>query len=167
MSASFTSSGKHIVSIGEDSRVYLWNYNHNGTSIPASKRTKSVRSCEHFLSEGVSVAIPWSSSRAGLIRGSLVGASESSQTMDQDSERSNSLGNWLSMDGSCWGSATWPEEKLPLCDILVPEDDSHDQLHSNGHKHRIISDTWGVVIVTAGCDGTIKTFHNYGLPVRF
>ncbi|KAG6721665.1 hypothetical protein I3843_03G123600 [Carya illinoinensis] len=163
MSASFTSSGKHIVSIGEDSRVYLWNY--NGACIPESKQTKSVRSCEHFFSEGVTVAIPWSRSRAGW-RGSGSGATESSQTLDLDSGHS-SLGNWFSMDGSCWGSATWPEEKLPLCDVPVSEDESHDQHHSNAHKHRTISDMWGVVIVTAGCDGTIKTFHNYGLPIRF
>jgi hypothetical protein len=27
------------------------------------------------------------------------------------------------------------------------------------------SHAWGLVIVTAGWDGRIKSFHNYGLPV--
>ncbi|KAG6657366.1 WD repeat-containing protein 44-like [Carya illinoinensis] len=162
MSASFTSSGTHIVSNGEDSRVYLWNY--DGMCIQTSKRTKSVRSCEHFFSEGVTVAIPWSGSGAGQ---------RSSQALDQeatsrfkDSERLSSRGNWFSMDGSCRGYATWPEEKLPLWDVPVSEEESQDQHHGNAHKHRAISNLWGLVIVTAGCDGTIRTFHNYGLPVR-
>ncbi|KAI3451503.1 hypothetical protein Pfo_008168 [Paulownia fortunei] len=58
MSASFTSSGKHIVSVGEDSRIYLWNY--DDLCIQTSKQAKSTRSCENFFSEGVSVALTWS-----------------------------------------------------------------------------------------------------------
>ncbi|QCD91404.1 transcription regulator [Vigna unguiculata] len=30
----------------------------------------------------------------------------------------------------------------------------------------LYAETWGLSIVTAGCDGTIKTFHNFGLPIR-
>ncbi|KAM4117310.1 hypothetical protein ACB094_02G114100 [Castanea mollissima] len=179
MSASVASSGKHIISIGEDSRVYVWN--HNGLCIPLEKETKSVRSCEHFISEGVSVAVPW----LGLgmePRSSGSGSPKyCSQTLDhieaasrvRDSERF-SLGNWFSMDGPCRGSATWPEEKLPLWDVLGSEDESHHQHHlghelqhnNNAHKHMAVSDTWGLVIVTAGWDGTIRTFYNYGLPIR-
>ena len=86
-----------------------------------------------------------------------------------------SLGNWFSLDGPCKGSATWPEQKLPLWDVLdSPEDESHYQHHldceqqhnNNAQKHMVVSDTWGLVIVTAGWDGTIRTFYNYGLPIR-
>ncbi|EYU23801.1 hypothetical protein MIMGU_mgv1a004333mg [Erythranthe guttata] len=57
-SASFTSSGNHIVSVGEDSRVYLWNY--DDLSIKTAKQgAKSTRSCENFVSEGVSVVLPY------------------------------------------------------------------------------------------------------------
>ena len=170
MSASFTSTGRHIVSVGEDSRVYVWNY--DDLCVPQSKKTSSVRSCEHFFSEGVSVAIPWSSmepKQKGL----------DLQTQDhheasswrRDSKRF-SLSNCFSMDGSFRGSVTWPEEKLPLWDVPVVED--HLLLHNGDDLHRhcndrnreALSDTWGLVIVTAGWDGVIRTFHNFGLPTR-
>lgn len=178
MSASFTSSGRHIVSVGEDSRVYVWNY--NGCYSESSKQTKSVQSCEHFFFEGVSVAVPWSGSGAeekGLAGGDGVWQSSPAQDHQEaaswirDSERF-SLVNWFSTDGSCRGGATWPEEKLPIWG--APEHD-HDydghqlqQQKNNIQKHNNLglSDAWGLVIATAGWDGTIRTFHNYGLPVR-
>lgn len=163
MSASFTSSGRHIVSVGEDSRVYVWNY--DGFCSQSSKQMRTVQSCEHFFFEGVSVAIPWSDTGAekqSLGSGSL---RQGSPTQDhlgaaswiRDSERF-SLGNWFSIDGSCRGGATWPEEKLPLWGS--PE-------HGHHQQHQLpLSEAWGLVIATAGWDGTIRTFHNYGLPVR-
>ncbi|KNA03239.1 hypothetical protein SOVF_211090, partial [Spinacia oleracea] len=57
MSASITSNEKHIISIGQDSRVYVWNNEKPVESL--SSHTKSIRSCEHFHSEGASVAVPW------------------------------------------------------------------------------------------------------------
>ncbi|XP_062096944.1 uncharacterized protein LOC133802610 [Humulus lupulus] len=166
ISASFTSSERHIISVGEDSRVYIWN--HDALSAPSLKQTKSVRSCEYFFHEGVSVAIPWSG--MGTEQNSLSNAT-SLQAQDhlettswtRDSERF-SLGGWFSIDGTCKGSATWPEEKLPLWDISFTED--QNSLKQHHHNPTAISETWGLVIVTAGLDGTIRTFHNYGLPVR-
>ncbi|KAL5555659.1 hypothetical protein UlMin_037895 [Ulmus minor] len=169
MSASFTSSERHIVSVGEDSRVYIWNY--DSLSLPSAKQTKSMRSCEHFFYEGVSVAVPWSG--MGREQSSLSIAT-SSQPHDhseaalwtRDSERF-SLGSWFSMDSSCRGTATWPEEKLPLWDLSVAENQNHSQQHlNNAYNSTVLSETWGLVIVTAGLDGTIRTLHNYGLPVR-
>lgn len=178
MSASFTSSGRHIISVGDDSRVYVWNYNE--LSVSSLKQTKSVRSCEHFFHEGVSVAIPWSG--IGTEEGNST--SETSQYSSQvhdylersswirDSDRF-SLGNWFSMDGSCRGSVTWPEEKLPMWDLSVVDDQNHLHLHEPQQHHHgtarnntALSETWGLVIVTGGLDGTIRIFHNYGLPVR-
>ncbi|KAH0969664.1 hypothetical protein GBA52_028456 [Prunus armeniaca] len=56
MSTSFTSNGKHIISVGEDSHVYLWD--HDGFCVSSSKQIRSVKSCEYFFCEGVSVAVP-------------------------------------------------------------------------------------------------------------
>ncbi|KAJ6347255.1 hypothetical protein OIU76_003863, partial [Salix suchowensis] len=54
-SASFTSDGKHIISTSEDFNVYVWNNaGHERTS-----RAKNIQSCESFLSQNASVAIPW------------------------------------------------------------------------------------------------------------
>lgn len=160
MSASFTSSERHIISLGADSRVYIWD--HDTLRIPLSKQTKSVRSCEHFFYEGISVAIPWSgmeTERGSLSNGSTFRAQEQLEAASRTRESGRfSLGSWFSMDGACRGSATWPEEKLPPWEVSTLEDQSHNTV--------AISEIWGLVIVAAGLDGTIRTFHNYGLPIR-
>ncbi|GMN32939.1 hypothetical protein TIFTF001_003871 [Ficus carica] len=160
LSASFTSSERHIISLGADSRVYIWD--HDTSRIPLSKQTKSVRSCEHFLCEGISVAIPWSgmeTERGSLSNGSTFRTQEQLEAASRTRESDRfSLGSWFSMDGACRGSATWPEEKLSPWEVLTPEDQSHNTA--------AISEIWGLVIVAAGLDGTIRTFHNYGLPIR-
>ncbi|XP_071722197.1 uncharacterized protein [Rutidosis leptorrhynchoides] len=159
MSASFTSTGKHIISVGEDSCVYVWNYED-----PSSKLKKSVKSCEHFFSERVSVAVPWSTENVDL-RSSV--KSKMQVRKDNYSERF-SLGSWFFNDvvPTSKGSATWPEEKLPIWDLMANEGD----ICNLNHQRKVdgnssMPDSWGLVIVTGGWDGTIRTFHNYGLPV--
>ncbi|KAL7254633.1 hypothetical protein ACSBR1_008895 [Camellia fascicularis] len=164
LSASFTSTGRHIISVGKDCRVYVWNY--DDPCIPSSKQSNSVRSCEHFFLEGVSLAIPWSNTTTTTTQSRERGCSDFCLQMSQDQQHKPSssssgrfsLSNWLfSMDVSCGskGSVTWPEENLPAWDVHTAEH----------HHHEAASATWGLVIVTAGCDGMIRTFHNYGLPV--
>ncbi|XP_043722765.1 uncharacterized WD repeat-containing protein all2124-like [Telopea speciosissima] len=169
MSASFTSNDRHIISVGEDSRVYIWNY--GGSSVPSSRQPESVRSCENFFVEGVSVAIPWSGGETEHIELACCSPHCSLKTQEHldsasrrmDSERF-SLGSCFSMDGSSRTSATWPEEKLPLWAVPVTDHD-HPHPHHYYSNHTALSATWGQVIVTAGWDGVIRTFHNYGLPV--
>ncbi|KAH9717716.1 WD REPEATS REGION domain-containing protein [Citrus sinensis] len=180
MSASFTTTGKHIISIGDDCHVYVWNYDE--LCFPSSKQKNSVRSCEHFFSEGVSVAVQWpgiGTEQKSLCSSSLRDCSQKWDNLEtapwiRDSERF-SLGSWFSNDGPCRGSATWPAEKLPLWDVTIDSDGYcqdpqqqrlQQQCLNNVDDVRAISATWGLVIVTAGCDGMIKTFHNYGLPIR-
>ncbi|KAL3829416.1 hypothetical protein ACJIZ3_018218 [Penstemon smallii] len=145
ISSSFTPSGKHIISIGEDSRVYIWNY--DGLSIPPSKQTKSTNSCEHFYLKGASVALPWSNSamemKNNFAHDSKLPTYDPNEALFSDRF---SFANWFSMEGSTKASITWPAEKLPY----VPSS----------------ATTWGLVFVTANWDGTIRTFHNYGLPIR-
>ncbi|KAJ6737365.1 TRANSDUCIN/WD40 REPEAT-LIKE SUPERFAMILY PROTEIN [Salix viminalis] len=174
MSASFTSNGRHIISVGEDCRVYVWNY--DGLCTPWSKHKKSVKSCEHFFSEGVSVAVPWSGTGTE-VRG--LGSRRSFQTEEAASWRKDSdrfsLGSWFFMDGRCRGSyATWPEEKLPMWDVPVSDAEYENQIiknhqqqqqRMNTNDHISLSEAWGLVIVTAGWDGKIRAFHNYGLPI--
>ncbi|KAJ8765267.1 hypothetical protein K2173_011964 [Erythroxylum novogranatense] len=181
MSASFTSAGRHIISVGEDCRVYVWNY--DDLCIPSSKHIKSVRSCEYFFAECVSVAVPWlgvgresKTTRSGRLHSCL--QREDCASWRRDSDRF-SLGNWFFMDGPRRGSsATWPEEKLlPLWEVPDIENDYHhyqpprslaDQQADNDDApdYSVPSEAWGLVIVTAGMDGKIRTFHNYGLPIR-
>ncbi|XP_016468877.1 uncharacterized protein LOC107791348 [Nicotiana tabacum] len=182
-SATFTSTGKHVVSVGEDSHVYLWDY--NDVSIQASKQTKSIRSCEHFHSKGVSVAIPWSGQATTADDSEnfgssnvdpLIGEPQEDFSQTRDSSRF-SLGNWFTMDVTSRGSVTWPEEMLLPYDIPSAENDEHRSTYHDDHLYRqqqrnknlncrALSPAWGLVVVTAGWDGKIRTFHNYGLPVR-
>ncbi|KAK7369469.1 hypothetical protein VNO80_11508 [Phaseolus coccineus] len=142
------SSGKHIISVGEDSHVYIWNLNDLGNASP--KHTKSA--CEYFFSKGVTVAIPWSDVKA-YQRGSSSNFSHHSSEMQTQSEIAPeirdpdrfSLGNWFAIDGTCPGYVTWPEEKLPSWDLPIAEDkyDEQQLCHKNTCQDRIVSETWG------------------------
>ncbi|GLU12517.1 hypothetical protein SLE2022_291910 [Rubroshorea leprosula] len=182
ISASFTSTGRHIISVGEDCHVYVWNYNNFG--IQSQKHKKSVSSCERFFCEDVSVAVPWSGPGLGQMH---VGVGPHCCSTGHDHLEGASriresgqfcLGNWLSMDVPSFrgSSATWPEEKLHLWDVTFGEDEVYasrtaDHKQQQHHCWRtsnsmVPSETWGLVIVAAGWDGRIKTFRNHGMPVR-
>lgn len=63
ISASFSANGKYVVCASEDSHVYIWNYEaHCGST---AKSIKTYRSYEHFPSQSVSVAVPWSGIKHG------------------------------------------------------------------------------------------------------
>ncbi|KAF7840083.1 periodic tryptophan protein 2-like protein [Senna tora] len=159
MSGSFTSNGSHMISVGQDSRVYIWNAAaaSDTEETPSPKHAKSYRSCEYFSSEGVTVALPWSASMSTqhqMVKD--IGFAHSCSEMH--SERLPRANNWFSIDGTCSrGSMTWPEEKLPSWDYY-----SDEYLEQN----LCPKDPWGLSIVTGSSDGTIRTFHNFGLPVR-
>ncbi|KAL2342937.1 hypothetical protein Fmac_004222 [Flemingia macrophylla] len=173
MCGSFTSNGKHMISVGEDSHVYIWNF--DDLENASSKQMKSKNSCEYFFSKGVTVALPWYGMKAdqGSFNGNFSDHSSERQTkleiaLEAKYPERFSLGNWFAIDGTHRGSMTWPEEKLPSWDLLIAADEcDQKQLCHNDHCHgRSISETWGLSVVVASCDGTIKTFHNFGLPVR-
>ncbi|CAJ2641572.1 unnamed protein product [Trifolium pratense] len=168
MSGSFTSNGKHIISVGEDSRVYIWNFNDSGNYF--SKQRKTESSCEYFRSKGVTVAIPWSGMTAetGCTLSDFSDYSSiKKRQYVRESERF-SFGSWFSLDGSCRGSMTWPEEKLASWDSPLSEDEFYDEelCLKNLWDDNGVPETWGLSVVAAGLDGTIKTFHNFGFPVR-
>lgn len=171
LSASFSLREKLIVSVGDDSRVYLWNYDSSSVIPSKNKSVKSVRSCEYFLSEAVSVALPWSGTDRSLLG---INSSKSLKccsrrlgcpTEARDSDRF-SIGNWFSIEGPCLGTPTWPEEKLPLWELSEGEEyDLRSSEEMENHCFQV-PETWGLVLVTASFDGRIRTFHNYGLPMR-
>lgn len=188
-SASFTSDGKHIISASEGSSVYVWNYASQDGPVP---HVKNYKACERFFSNNVSVAIPWS----GITCGNCVPSNVSATMLSHmntglcNDERMSmhcpfgessecklpfSLSDHFSWNHGFFsetlpkGSATWPEENLPSRspEISSKMCKSHykylktscQTMHGSPHA-------WGLVIVTAGCDGRIKWFQNYGLPVR-
>ncbi|KAJ8479080.1 hypothetical protein OPV22_022807 [Ensete ventricosum] len=174
LSASFSSDGRHIISVGEDSNVYIWNYNGSG-NLPCIG-AKSIHSSEFFFSKGVSVAVPWPgvSYRETDIGNNTQISSLPHKILEPFPWLKNSdcfsLGTWLFSDGSSKVSATWPEEKLPSQtkpQILPDHSCEHSShLHHDYWSLAHMAGTWNLVIVTAGSDGTIRSFHNYGLPVQ-
>ncbi|XP_030532377.1 WD repeat-containing protein 44 [Rhodamnia argentea] len=165
--ASLTLDGKHIVSASEDSSVYIWNCLDQKGPVPSE--AKVIRSCERF-SSNASVAIPWcgfnySNPPDGL---KLDDLGRKSLEALLSSPACFSQGTEFFLESFPKGSATWPEEKLPTsspwassramyktqCKFLRSSCQSTSSAHA-----------WGLVIVTAGCDGRIRSFLNYGWPV--
>lgn len=171
--ASFTSDGKHIVSACEDTNIYVWNCNINNSSNTNQKEASSlyqekrVRSFECFSSDA-SVVLPW----PGLKSGSGNGWNLQEGLPNSSSPSYFSLGQEFFLESIPKGSATWPEEKLltsspsaaglssPLCKSQYKFFKSSCQSSAGCHL-------WGLVMVTAGWDGHIRSFLNYGLPVTF
>lgn len=173
MSATFTSDGKHIVSTTEDSNVYVWNHNRSDHT---SSKPKNILSCENFVSQNASVAIPWggmkttgpalpSPTLSSLGNGEL-------PRMPILSPDCFSLSRGFFLESLCKGSPTWPAETLP--DSSNHGNASSPQMRrseyrflKNAYQNTLSSPhMWGLVIVTAGWDGRIRTFLNYGLPIR-
>ncbi|KAJ9681122.1 hypothetical protein PVL29_020152 [Vitis rotundifolia] len=194
ISASFTSDGMHIVSASEDSNVYVWNC--ISQDVPVHSQTKNNWSCERFFSNNASVAIPWCGATCGnSIFSNISGAfpspklsvnlprsdpenkphqchlGESSSTILPFSSPDHfSVGHGFFSESLPKGSATWPEEKLLTPSSLVVSSamcksqckflkTSCQSIFGSPHA-------WGLVIVTAGWDGRIRSFQNYGLPIR-
>ncbi|KAK9093904.1 hypothetical protein Scep_025373 [Stephania cephalantha] len=194
ISASFTSDGKHILTASEDSNVYIWNW--SSKDLPSTSQAKNIWSYERFYSSNVSVAIPWSGARSGNYNVSILsagypfhertafspgfGLENGWQHWHLDKNRRKTLPlpsrdflflkNGLSLDAFPKGSATWPEEKLRTSSLMTSSSSicksrckflksACQSLYSCPHA-------WGQVIVTAGRDGRIRSFCNYGLPIR-
>ncbi|KAJ9148120.1 hypothetical protein P3X46_030211 [Hevea brasiliensis] len=186
MSASFTTDGKHIVSTSEDSNVYIWNYNSQEKSL---SREKNVQSYESFMSRNVSIAIPWCGIKSGP--GTLVSPTSGRDILGSNGKHGHnhhkflgeldhkmlptssdcfSLTRGFLLDSLTRGSATWPEEKLTDSSPVAvsPTKSKSEYKFLKNACHNIFSSPhlWGLVIVTAGWDGRIRTYLNYGLPLR-
>ncbi|CAN6278779.1 unnamed protein product [Urochloa humidicola] len=156
---SLTSDGQYLVSAGADSNVYIWNFDKfRGKS---TRGARTVRSCEHFFSEGVTSVATW----PGILHqegcagaGGDLRSSEKGPTLCRDRDCC-SFGTWFFTDGAGGAAATWPEEKL------LP---SLKYVNCAGVDERRpkVPAAWNTVVVTGGRDGVIRCFHNYGLPVK-
>lgn len=160
-SAFFTSDGRHIVSASEDSNVYMWKCIDQGHRNPS--QIKKVKSSERFLSNA-SIALPWPGFPKNETRGNNRCQTRAffSPARFSCAQRDFFLDSYPPK-----GSALWPEEKLLSSSPLT----SSTSIHKSEFKFlkscqsRSESHAWGLVIVTAGWDGRIRSFHNYGLPV--
>ncbi|KAM1788348.1 hypothetical protein ACFX11_038657 [Malus domestica] len=185
-SASFTTDGKHIVSASDDSNVHIWNFNSQDMT---SSRLRKIWSCESFVSHNSIIAIPWNG--VNSLPGTLpsprfIGDVPQSsidyplkhlnfdekleQKMHLSSPDCFSLGRGFLLESLPRGTPTWPEEKLvnsspvPVSPTMCSSE--YKFLKKACQSMSGSSHMWGLVIVTAGWDGRIRTYHNYGLPIR-
>ncbi|KAE9614048.1 hypothetical protein Lal_00016417 [Lupinus albus] len=161
MHASFTSDGKHIVSVSEDSNVCIWNY--TGQDRSASK-AKKIWSSESFLSHKAAIAIPWCG-----IESMPSLKNDFNQRLTLSSPDCFSLNCGFLSDLVPKVSPTWPEEtrldsrQSSVTPTMCKSDYKFLRSACKGMSN---SHMWGQVIVTAGWDGHIRVYQNYGLPVR-
>ncbi|KAH0719755.1 hypothetical protein KY290_004672 [Solanum tuberosum] len=192
ISASMTADGRYVVCASEDSHVYIWK--HESHSRPSRNKGVTVtQSYEHFHSQDVSVAIPWPGMLdTWRYHTSSSGEQSGHDGLDEVSTANHPPSPVEEIDNECSPltsgcgnsplhgtissatnnyffdriSATWPEEKLLLASKYrsprVSTDASID--FSNGLTQTKFC--WGLVIVTASHRGEIRTFQNFGLPIR-
>ncbi|XVE64639.1 hypothetical protein DITRI_Ditri07aG0116600 [Diplodiscus trichospermus] len=183
ISATFSQDGKQIVSASEDSNVYNWNYINQEKSC---SKVKNISSCESFLSHNVSVAMPWCGIET--IPGALASPElsrdarrnglneqkhknpqvELEQLIPHSSPDCFSLTRVL-LESLTRGSPTWPEETLPNASpATIAPDMCRFELKvlKSAYQSMLSSHKWGLVIVTGSWDGRIRTYLNYGLPIR-
>ncbi|KAI8006835.1 WD repeat-containing protein 44 [Camellia lanceoleosa] len=190
ISASLTANGNYVVSASEDSHVYVWK--HEGDSQPSrSKGVTVTRSYEHFHCQDVSMAIPWpgmcdswgfqdrssgEQSRLGDDLDEVSTANHPPTPVEEINGNESTLlasacptsplhGTISSATNSYFFdriSATWPEEKL----LLTAKNHSPRVSVDFSNSINQSRSAWGMVIVTAGLRGEIRTFQNFGLPVR-
>nr|UNY85643.1 WD40-containting protein [Zea mays] len=184
--ATFTPDGQHIVCASEDSNIYVWNHeNQDETSL---KHAKTIWSSERFYSNNAAIAIPWNGpkprnpvslasqilSPQGDNLWCMSKAVKCSSSQSEDSAINSfvsrfapgifNLNQEFSSESTCRSSATWPEEILPSRSIRAILDESQYKFLRNCFQST--PNSWGQVIVTAGWDGKIRSFQNYGLPAH-
>ncbi|XP_072962244.1 uncharacterized protein [Typha angustifolia] len=188
ISGYFTTNGKYVICASEDSHVYVWRYDDD--SRPSRSRAVTMsQSYEHFHCQDVTVAIPWPTSGTG---GTPRSHSRRQDVQDGDFKYSplvlteangqqhppspssspthlpvnclqqNSILDINSDNFAERFAATWPEE-LVAVKKQSPQS-SFDVF--DGSVPAESRSAWGLVIVTAGRGGEIRTFQNFGFPVR-
>lgn len=197
VSASFTADGKHVVSAGQDSNVYSWNYTSHDNKISFRAQTKTIKPTESFFSRNASIAIPWCGMKLTtepFLSLPTILCNDPLQCISlEDGLQQDVIGNSLPKGPSCPPnsfssspvfpmetspmpkvSVTWPEETLrsgsrpyggfpPTPRVCLS---GYKLLKSAYHGKLNSPHLWGLVIVTAGWDGRIRTFLNYGLPLH-
>ncbi|XP_047322731.1 WD repeat-containing protein 44-like [Impatiens glandulifera] len=162
--ASFTMDGRHIISTSDDSQIYVWDCDQETPS-----KTKKIYSKETFSSPFSSISTPWSIMNVSSSPSppfsaenlSKFGLGDRLPSLSTPSPDCFSLSRTLLFDPFKGSSATWPEENL-----ISTINKSKYKFFKNACLNTSVSHMWGVVIVTSGLDGRIRTYCNYGLPLR-
>lgn len=135
--------------------MYVWRDNGDSDSRPSRSKNGVVtvtQSYEYFHCHGVTVAIPWPTTAKGALPETHPSKQNGVDGEPKHAQRS------ISSDRVC---ATWPEE------LVTANKKSHNgNTDLNGGSPVNSRPAWGLVIITAGRGGEIRTFQNFGVPVR-
>ncbi|KAK9053067.1 hypothetical protein SSX86_029697 [Deinandra increscens subsp. villosa] len=182
MAASFTSDGKHIISAAEDSNIYIWN--HNITPNKPLTKPKTNLSFENFSSQNTTMAIPWCGLKTiaaslpsprltlnnHLITNNFNNIVVPRSTIDSPRMQSPATTRGFFLETLLKGPPTWPAESLPgSTQVSVSPSmrkSEYKFLKTAYQSTFVVPHIWGLVIVAAGWDGRIRTYLNYGLPIR-
>ncbi|CAL9163716.1 uncharacterized protein LOC103979842 [Musa acuminata AAA Group] len=170
ISACLTTNGKHVICASEDSHVYVWRHDDSQTSRRNGVGATTItHSYEYFHCQGVTVAVPWpntsgmkmlrtcSSKQCALnieFQANAPLVAENNKTQQQSTIHNSSL-NRLSDRNS----ATWPEELM----TVNKQSPGCNGDFCNGGLAAQCKSAWGLVIVTAGQGGEIRTFQKFWL----
>ncbi|KAM0063339.1 putative transcription factor WD40-like family [Helianthus debilis subsp. tardiflorus] len=190
ISACVSANGRYVVCASEDSNVYVWKHEADSRA-SRNKGVTVTQSYEHFHCQDVSMAIPWpgiSDTCWGYGLTDPTRLSGDNEQLDEEASTANHPptpeDETNRIDGSLVSSplhgtissatngyffdrisATFPEEKLVMASTKNRSPRTSVDF-SNGLMLNAGKSAWGMVIVTAGLRGEIRTFQNFGMPVR-
>ncbi|CAM8891199.1 unnamed protein product [Rhodiola kirilowii] len=183
ISASITMNGKYIVAASEDSNVYMWR--HEADSRPRRSKTVTVtQAYENFHCQDVSVAIPWPGSDDSWCFNDVQDQNELNAQIDKvrfahnlptalnrrtdDEPTTSSSGH----TGKTFGlTSSSPRHRISeaVNDVKLtsPVPSRSPRLGRDLYNAMFQEySAWGMVIITGNMRGELRTFQNFGLPVR-
>ncbi|KAI7733367.1 hypothetical protein M8C21_018619 [Ambrosia artemisiifolia] len=188
ISACMSANGRYVVCASEDSNVYIWKHEPDSRA-SRNKGVTVTQSYEHFHCQDVSMAIPWpgiSDTCWGFGLTEPTRLNGDNERLDEEASTANHPptpeDETNRIDSSLVGSPlhgtissapngyffdrispTWPEEKLVMANTKNPSPRTSVDFTNGLNAGK---SAWGMVIVTAGLRGEIRTFQNFGMPVR-
>lgn len=161
-----------MICASEDSNVYAWKYDDDSQPSKSKGVVTLTQSYEHFHCRDVTVAVPWPNTMGGKLWSRcnrLNGVSKANPQLQVEANGHQQSPfpacRYIDINSSNYCdkvSATWPEELMTankqsprsIGDIL------------NGGMPGQSRSAWGLVMVTASGRGEIRTFQNFGFPIR-
>ncbi|KAJ3680336.1 hypothetical protein LUZ60_016614 [Juncus effusus] len=185
ISACLSSNRKYIISASEDSHVYVWRHDDDSEQPSRSKNSISItQSYEYFHCRDVTAAVLWpqDSYRNSTVSSTTsnsffsVGPTGTSYSTSNSFSSVGPTGSSSSNNNSNGdvnrATATWPEEMVRGAErnnIIgsnnIINGNNAGDIFNSGVAAQSRS-AWGMVIVTAGRGGEIRTFQNFGFPIR-
>ncbi|XP_038982809.1 WD repeat-containing protein 44-like isoform X2 [Phoenix dactylifera] len=169
ISACVTANGKYVICASEDSHVYVWNYDDDSRPGRSKAAVAVTQSYEHFHCRDVTVAVTWPNTimggKPGVQRNGLDGVSKANPQLLDGRHSPLPAYRHIDTNAANYGdkvSATWPEELMTASRERLHDD---AEIFAGGMPGQSRA-AWGLVIVAAGGSGEIRTFENFGFPVR-